>query len=70
MAELTERQSSVLELVRRLCGSGRPASASTIRKAAWWADAPSVDAALRSLTAKGLLSKPRRGYYLPTEENR
>jgi hypothetical protein len=28
-----------------------------------------VREALRSLVSKGLLSKPRRGYYLPTEEN-
>lgn len=70
MPELTERQHSVHGVVLRECRLGDPVSAARVRELAWWADASSVNSALRSLVRRGLLSQPSRGCYLPTEENR
>ena len=66
MAELTPLQGAVLDMART-----SPAPVTPIQVFDRLLQVPSYDAVLRALAAlvsKGLLSKPRRGYYLPTEE--
>ncbi len=71
MAELTfTSKHAVLVDVRRLARFSSPVPTLKIRLAGWPERSFSTtDRALSALVSKGLLSKPRRGYYLPTEEN-
>jgi len=70
MAESNDHERAVLSNVRRWhAHHGAPVAADFARGLDL--RGPSYDQAtraLRSLVSKGLLSKPRRGYYLPTEE--
>lgn len=71
MAGLTENEKFVMDALRhrRTAGDGVrtfQVAASVLHLMGY----DSVVKALRSLVSKGLLSKPRRGYYLLTEEGR
>lgn len=69
MAELSREEADVFSVTRRLARRlGRAPSVEAVRIGTFM-KAREVDRALASLTAKGLLSKPRRGYYLPNEED-
>jgi hypothetical protein len=75
MAELTQTQATVLNIVREQCRLGNPVSAGIVRDRAWtWHSKPQIsydmaNRALTTLVAKGLLTKPTRGWYLPVATN-
>jgi len=75
MVELAAREGDTLACVRVvvLRNLGEAARADDVAAEAhrrWWTSRSVVDRALAALVSKGLLSKPRRGYYVPTEETR
>lgn len=70
MAELTWLEARVLDRVRVRAAAGEPVPCwRVLQDLARWASSTTIRRALASLVSKGLLSKPRRGHYLPTEEN-
>jgi hypothetical protein len=72
MAELTAHEAYVLGQVRKWHEHHGGPVECDLARGVGFEPKPSygqANRALASLVSKGLLSKPRRGYYLPTEEN-
>lgn len=70
---LTENERAVLEQVRRHTRLGDPVTPDAIHYALPNGSRLSrnkIGSALRSLVAKGVLTKPSRGFYLPVERER
>ena len=71
MSTLTHNEAVVLGIVRQQARQGDPVAAGTIKSKAQPQNVAydQVDRALRGLIALGKVTRPSRGYYLPTESN-
>lgn len=68
MPTLTHNEAQVLDVVRRQSRQGDPVATGTVRRLTT-VSYDGVDYALRGLMAKGLVTKPSRGNWLPVVPN-
>jgi hypothetical protein len=69
MAELNDAEAVVLRTVRRECRFGDPVARHELgRRLAGHVGASVLNQALQSLIESGLVRRPSRGFYMPTEE--